>query len=508
MGQEISRLNEEIESSPSNVRMDLVANKQAKDNKHPDFDLEDFLSEPTTQESLSLELNNETEIQIFTALESFETTVLSNNDPRRKDFKEAIEAEVKGLFENNVFIVVRKSEFTYEEIDGMTILKSKLVLAFKDTNTTDEKKKARLVAQAVGKIDKDKKLLFTYSPTVTRASIRIMLCIPTRLNLRVYLRDISQAYVSSEAKLLREIYIIPPKELKLDSDILWKVIRPLYGLPESGVIWFETYVGHHHDKLGMKSAEVDPCFLYRKDENRCVDGLVCLQVDDSIGAGTEEFLQEEADASKRFKTRTAEVLEYGNELKFNGHYVRRDEQNIILHQHPYEDRVPSDKIDRNPESFMSNRGKASYLASCTRPDIACAVNQLAQKKATDATEDEFKRLDNVFKRVREEQVELLYGNVDLDTAEVHVFADASFATNADLSSQLGFIVLLVDQEHNCSVITWSSAKCKRVTRSVLAAELYATSNAFDVGFATAHTFGTILGRKVELRVFFGFTNVI
>ena len=89
----------------------------------------------------------------------------------------------------------------------MTILKSKLVFAFKDANTPAENKKPRLVARAVGKMDKDNKLLFTYSPTVTIASILIMLWMPTTLNLRVYLCYVSLDHVTSEAKTLdRNLY--------------------------------------------------------------------------------------------------------------------------------------------------------------------------------------------------------------------------------------------------------------------------------------------------------------
>ena len=81
------------------------------------------------------------------------------------------------------------------------------------------------------------------------------------------------------------------------------------------------------------------------------------------------------------------------------------------------------------------------------------MSQLSQRKAFDATEDDFKRLDIAFKRLCEQGVELLYGNVELATAEVLVYANASFATNIDLSSQPGYVVLLVDQDNSCSVIT-------------------------------------------------------
>ncbi len=90
---------------------------------------------------------------------------------------------------------------------------------------------------------------------------------------------------------------------------------------------------------------------------------------------------------------------------------------------------------------------------------------------------------------------MCYGNVNIDTAEIHVFADASFATNNDLSSQLGYVILLIDDKGNCSFLSWSASKCKRVTRSVLAAELYALAHGFDAGFALAHAVATRLDGK-------------
>lgn len=63
------------------------------------------------------------------------------------------------------------------------------------------------------------------------------------------------------------------------------VCRPLYGLPESGSLWFETYIAHHHDSLGMTSLETDPFLLYRCTKKGELVGVVCLQVDDSAGPG-------------------------------------------------------------------------------------------------------------------------------------------------------------------------------------------------------------------------------
>ena len=64
-----------------------------------------------------------------------------------------------------------------------------------------------------------------------------------------------------------------------------------------------------------------------------------------------------------------------------------------------------------------------------------------------------------------------------------VFVDAAFANNRDLSSQIGFIIALMDDEGAANIVHYSSQKSKRVTRSALAAELYAMMNGFDTAAA-------------------------
>ena len=70
---------------------------------------------------------------------------------------------------------------------------------------------------------------------------------------------------------------------------------------------------------------------------------------------------------------------------------------------------------------------------------------------------------------------LNYIKLDLSTAKLYVFVDGSFANNKDLSSQIGYEVILAnetigDDEFTVqgNLIHWSLTKSKRVTRSVLA----------------------------------------
>jgi hypothetical protein len=71
--------------------------------------------------------------------------------------------------------------------------------------------------------------------------------------------------------------------------------------------------------------------------------------------------------------------------------------------------------------------------------------------------------------------------LDINSLSLLVFTDASFANNKDLLSQISFVIVLIDRNQSVNVLYWSSIKYKRVTRSVLASELYALAHGFDIG---------------------------
>jgi hypothetical protein len=60
-----------------------------------------------------------------------------------------------------------------------------------------------------------------------------------------------------------------------------------------------------------------------------------------------------------------------------------------------------------------------------------------------------------------------------------IFTNSSFVNNNDLSSQIDYVICLTDATH-ANIIHWFSIKCKRVTRNVLAVELFVMIHDFDV----------------------------
>jgi hypothetical protein len=95
---------------------------------------------------------------------------------------------------------------------------------------------------------------------------------------------------------------------------------------------------------------------------------------------------------------------------------------------------------------------------------------------------------------------LKYVILDLNKAKIYVFVDGSFANNKDLSSQIGFIIILANENENTgsdefnlygNLIHWSSTKSKRVTRSVLASEIYGIVAGTDLAYVIGSTLAKI-----------------
>ncbi|EED17231.1 hypothetical protein TSTA_022850 [Talaromyces stipitatus ATCC 10500] len=63
-----------------------------------------------------------------------------------------------------------------------------------------------------------------------------------------------------------------------------------------------------------------------------------------------------------------------------------------------------------------------------------------------------------------------------------IFTDSSFANNWDLTSQIGFLIAI------------ASSKCKWITHSILASEIYGLTTGFDQGFTLASTVNMITKR--------------
>jgi hypothetical protein len=95
-------------------------------------------------------------------------------------------------------------------------------------------------------------------------------------------------------------------------------------------------------------------------------------------------------------------------------------------------------------------------------------------------EEDAKRLNHRLKwQLNNLTKEIRFVSLNQNQLKLMIFTDAVFVNTIDFHNQIDYVICLIDDVH-INLIHWSSIKCKRVIRSVLAAKLYAMINDFDV----------------------------
>jgi hypothetical protein len=438
------------------------------------------------------------------------TLLLQNEQLHLQPYTASRLAEITGLNEKGVFELVQPEDIP----QGVRIFDARFVDEIKNPGTENAFEKSRLVVQAYQ--DNEKRTVLTQSPTIQRVSQRIILCIAAMLpeKAHLYLRDISQAYVQSTTFLNREFYIRAPLELAqllgTKEGAVLRVIRPLYGIPESGNHWYQTYHSHHVNALGMEPSTYDPCLLHSMQPF----GVVGLQTDDTLFVGDAEFaeLEQQQLHKAKFMAKDRDTLIQEKELKFNGGIIQLTDAGITLSQQRQCEHLRSVQAESvtatssrgavrhgltTKEQYVSQRARGAYIASVCQPEASYDLSVAAQAIQPDETD--VKALNQRLEwQVQNAARGIRYVQLDRSTLQLLVFTDASFANNRDFSSQIGYVITLTDQKGNANVLHWSSIKCKRVTRSVLASELYAMAHGFDMGIAVKSTIERILGVELPL----------
>jgi hypothetical protein len=259
------------------------------------------------------------------------------------------------------------------------IMGGRFVLSIKDVGTPREVYKARYVVQ--GFRDRDKTYLVHQPMTARQQSTKLLGAMAAIFGFRIFTHDVQQAHLQSADKLMRVVYISPSKEFELGSDVVLKLLKPLYGLCDSGDNWSKTLSDHLQNDFNMKSTTGDPAMFY-KAVNDKIAGVTSAYVDDLLMAGTKEFEKETELTSQKFVSRKREY----DQVRFAGTEIDKTGDGFIVHQREYCSKIPLLKPTSDFQEFSSIRARLSW-ATHTRPDICCAVNQAAQVTQSRFDED-------------------------------------------------------------------------------------------------------------------------
>lgn len=360
-------------------------------------------------------------------------------------FAASRQKELTGLLEKGVFETVTLTDVP----EGKRLLNSRFVDEIKHVGTSKAFEKSRLVIQAYN--DHEKEVVLTQSPTIQRVSQRLILCLAAMGigKFKLYLRDISQAYVQSTTNLNREIYARPPKELRnklgLEEGSILKVLKPLYGVPEAGNHWFRTYHAHHKEHLRMEESTYDPCLLQSNEPF----GVVGLQTDDTLFLADEGFagLEQEELHKASFLAKEREELTAETPLKFNGGLIQLTPDGITLTQERQCNNLSTigtkvaastgtrgvTRILTPKDQYIAQRARGAYIASVCQPEASCDLSFAAQ--VVNPKEDDAKALNKRLAwQIENSDRGLKFVKLDPKTLQLVVFTDASFANNKDLSS--------------------------------------------------------------------------
>jgi hypothetical protein len=424
------------------------------------------------------------------------TEILDTNDPRSHSIRmqEAKSKELIGLLERGTFKIILRSDLPPHP----NLLTTRFVLAIKNSDTENEIYKARLVVR--GFQDRMKGFLVHEPNTVRVTSIRILMAIASLLGFSIWSEDVTQAFVQSTENLLRDIYLEPAKELQMDQDLVLKLIKPLYGLSDSGDHWARTLNEHHKRDLGMTQSGIDGSLFFKQLGSNLI-GLSATYVDDTLRAGTPRFVKDAELTGQIFDSK----LPTKHQIKFAGLDITSNtsESNAISQQ-KYIERINALPDNAEFDEYRSLRARLAWVTQ-TRPDISCNVAFAAQ-----VTKDIFntnpsnyiKDLNQIIKYLqRTKDIYLKYPKLDINGLALHVFSDASFARNDDFTCQLGYVAFLADENSNCCPLEFKSLKAKRVTRSILGGELIAFAESFDRGFALRDDLQAMLGTIIPLKMY-------
>ena len=332
------------------------------------------------------------------------------NSKEWNQWKGAIEKEFNSINKNNVWELCELPN-NRTAIITMWIFKKKQQV---DGTLTF---KARLVILGNrAKPDIDFNTTRTYAPVAKLPSLRVFFSLVVQFKMHMLQLDVETAF--QNAPLDQDIYVhIPhffnicssnnPNQLQHYSRPALKLLKALYGLPQSPRLWFET-INLFLLSIGYESTDHEPCIYILKDKyNRTINMLV-LYVDDMILASTshQQILQIQQEIENRFKIKTL-----GQPKKILGININYNYNDGILTMHqtdkiialtkqfklerangpsvPINHTINYDKVElfntdykhTSPEilkEYQSLLGHLMYIMVSTRPDIAYAVSKFAQ----------------------------------------------------------------------------------------------------------------------------------
>ena len=355
----------------------------------------------------------------------------------------------------------------------------------------------------------------TYSPVADYTTLRLLIALAAKLNLKLSHLDFECAYLNGKLSDNEEIYMKIPPGMETTEELQGKVLKLkkcLYGLKQSGRNW-NVELNNELINYGLKRSDVDRCLYSKNDKEKIT--LLLIYVDDiAIASNDDQFIQYPKNRlSKKFV-----VKDLGDMSKFLGIRITQSEDYIAIDQEllitetlehhkmtecnpiatPAEVEKETERIDENldnlPESypFRALVGSLNYIANVSRPDITFAVNKLSRKLERPTIKDWIaaKRVLRYLKGTKTAKIQ--YMKNGRNTLEL--YSDADFAGSKEKKSTSGFVAKMCGAS-----IDWYSRRQQTVALNTMESEYVALASAVQESVYIKQLLDFI-GTAVELKI--------
>ena len=378
----------------------------------------------------------------------------------------------------------------YQEVvdEGQPRITMSWIISEKIYGTGEKGCKARLVAHGNQLEDDQPK----DSPTVRKNTLRTMMALCVQFGWKMFNCDVTAAFLQSTF-MKREIFVQPPRDVA-KKGIIWRLLRPCYGLPEASLCWFLT-VNKDLKERGLKEVIMDPAAYFWRVGDK-LKGLYFGHVDDAYYCGDEDFHKQIMKPMfEKFKM--GQIME--GDFRSLGWNVKTNERGeLSVSQIDYiVERVKKLPIQKPRGKFLHDQlnhqeikilrsaiGTLRWLADQTRPDIAHSVLVLNTMQLQ-PTWREVKLFNATVDKVLKQPVEIIYRKLEPSKWFITVFCDASHnSLNNGQNSVGAYLIFLSNgfvrgERRKCCILSWRSRKIRRVCKSSTMAETIAMSDALE-----------------------------
>ena len=421
-------------------------------------------------------------------------------------FYQAKVKELKSFFECGVW------EFsTSDEAVPERTLSSRILLKWSKNSDGSPRAKARLVVRGYNDVDALSGNLETASPTTSRLARSMLLCVSANLCWEGWSADVSTAFLQGLPQE-RKLWLQLPKEaleiLGAPSNTRMFLKKPVYGQLDAPRRWYLEAV-RRLCSLGWVQHALDPCLFMLYDENTpdpdlpdhsALVGMLCLHVDDMLGAGDSanaRYQEAESKLKEIFNFRTWEkdeqTLEYcGVKLHRKDFAWELEQEEFIKKVKPitlHKGRSPEDEMnDQDRSQLRGLLGSLQWPSVQSAPFLQCSTSLISGRQKTGKLRAiiEANQLLNFAKKHADVRLQYVPLNVKtLADLRLCVTFDAAHGVREDATSQGGFLAFITtdevfSKETPYHVIDWRSFKLPCVARSSLSAEAQACGQASDM----------------------------